>query len=334
MAVEVLTISLTEDQEKVKGDDYITGDRDDNQIVTVLDGGDLDDDDPYVFEFWGKDTPTEPGAGPGGDDQFSFDLSGFDDDFDIEIKSFDEGDCFIFTNFDSYSVVGNVWTFDYTGSDGQPHTVSIDAESTNGTGVACIVVCFAKGTKIRVPAGQMAIEDLQVGDMVHCGDGMQRPIRWIGSRAIDQQTLDLHPELRPVQIKTGALEPGYPARDLYLSPQHRVLLRDWRAELLFGEDEVLATASSLINDSTIRPDMECTQVEYFHLLLDGHQTVFANGIECETLMPAEMAQNALPAEARTEICAIFPELATDLGSFGPLYRMALKPTEIRAMMAL
>lgn len=97
---------------------------------------------------------------------------------------------------------------------------------------------------------------------------------------------------------------------------------------------VLASTVALIKDDTLRPDMECTQVEYFHLLLDGHQDDFATGIEGAALMPTEVGVNPWPGDARTEICAVIPELVTDLNSFGPHYRMALKPTEIRAMMAL
>lgn len=68
MAVEVLTISLDEDSDKVKGKKLVAGDEDDNQIVTVLDGEDDDDNFPstVLFEFWGKGSPTEAGAGPGG----------------------------------------------------------------------------------------------------------------------------------------------------------------------------------------------------------------------------------------------------------------------------
>ncbi|MBE1282451.1 MAG: hypothetical protein GJ676_03990 [Rhodobacteraceae bacterium] len=333
MAVEVLTISLEEDEDKVKGKDLIAGDENDNQIVTVLDGGDLEDEGGvYVFEFWGKGTPTEPGAGPGGDDEFYFDLSGFDDDFHIEVKSFDERDCFIFTNFDSYSVVNDVYTFQYTGSDGQPHTVSIDAVSQNGTGTVCVVVCFARGTRIRTRGGEKLIEGLKAGDQVLCTDGVLRDIKWIGSRVVPKPELAAHPELKPVRLSRNALAKDKADADLVLSPQHRILLSDWRAELLFGEEEVLVSAQSMINDQTIRPADDLEEVEYFHILLDGHHTVFANGLECETLMPAEMAQHALSAEERSEILTIFPELAHDLSSFGTTCRMTLKPHEVRAML--
>ena len=332
MAVEVLTVTLGVDVtgNKITGKKLISGDADDNQVVTIEDGGNLSGN--YMFEFWGKDAPTEAGAGPGGDDEFHINLSGFDDDFSMSVKSMDPGDCFEFTGFDSYTTVGNVWTFEYTGSDGQPHTVSIDVESENGTGVACVVVCFVRGSRILTVDGIRPIEQLQSGDQVICGDGIRRPIRWIGSSHLDSAQLRAHPELRPIRLASGSLAPGCPRSDLLLSPQHRVLLNDWRAEMLFGEPEVLATATSLQNDTSICPVQTCEGVDYFHILLDGHHTVWANGVECETLMPAEMAQTALSGAAREEICQIFPEIVSDISAFGDLCYPVLKHHEARSLL--
>lgn len=332
MAIEVLTVTLGADVtgDKIKGSDLISGDKDDNQVVTIEDGGNLSGN--YVFEFWGKDGPTEDGAGAGGDDQYNIDLSGFDDDFTMTVKSMDPGDCFEFTGFDSYTTVGNVWTFEYTGTDGQAHTVSIDVESANGTGVASVVVCFVRGSRILTAVGERPIEQLQSGDQLICGDGIHRPIRWIGSLHLDHAQLSAHPELRPIRLAPDSLAPGCPQGELFLSPQHRVLLSDWRAEVLFGEDEVLVTVASLENDGSIRAVQTCREVDYFHILLDGHHTVWANGVECETLMPAEMAQTALSGTARDEICQIFPQIVTDLSSFGRLCHPVLKPFETLALL--
>ena len=333
MAVEILTITLGDDSEKIKADDYITGDRDDTQIVTFVDGGDVGDAGTIVLEFFGKDTPTESGEGPGGNDFFFIDLAGFDDDFDIEVKSMDESDRFRFTNYDRYTVSGTVYTINYTGSDGLPHVMTIDAESQNGTGVISVVMCFVKGTGILTPDGEKPVETLCDGDSVICGDGAHRRIKWIGGREVHADELARSPDLRPVVIRAGAIDENCPTKDLGLSPQHRVLLTDWKAELLFGEDEVLVSAQSLTNDMSVVTDYACQEVTYFHILLDSHQTVFANGLECETLMPAEMSQTALTPEAREEIALLFPELVGDLSNYGQMYRQALKPHEAEALVA-
>ena len=333
MVTQTVTVTLDnpdgDSEVKIKGKnlDDTSGnqvDKNEQQIVTILDGGDLEDDDgdpaTFVFEFFGKTTAD--------DDEFYLDLSGFDDDFNIAVKSQDPGDCWFINGFDSYVVVGNIWTFTYTGTDGLTHTMSIDAESTNNTGVACVVVCFAGGTRIRTPGGERVIEDLQQGDLVCCGDGQNRRIRWIGSQIFNAEELARDTRLRPVVLKSGALGENAPKRALRLSPQHRVLLCDWRAEYLFGEHEILTPAISLINDTTIMQDHSFEPVEYFHILLDEHHTVFAEGLECESLLPAELALTAVDNVAREEIFLLFPKLAADLNHFGPACHRVLKKFEL------
>lgn len=334
MSVEYITISLGGDDDddnktiKVKGKKQAgVEDEDNTQIVTVLDGGESDDDGDdddggdanYLFEFWGNNDADN--------DEFHFDLSGFDDDFSIAVKSMDPDDTFYFSNVDSHTVTGSVWTINYTGTDGKAHTVTIDAVSANTSGVATVVVCFVRGTQIRVPGGEVPIETLRVGDQVVCGDGNVRPIRWVGGRYVGSDELKINSKLRPICFQSGALGEGTPDRPLRLSPQHKVLLQDWRAELLFGEAQMLASAISLQNDSTITRDQQCKDVEYFHILLDGHHTIFANAVECESLMPAELALTALDSAAREEIFTIFPNMVADLDRFGPVCARILKSHE-------
>lgn len=110
------------------------------------------------------------------------------------------------------------------------------------------VVCFTCGAMIRTPGGNVALEDLSAGDLVSTMDNGAQPIRWIGRRALSAGMLDATPRLRPVKIAKGALGNS---RDLLVSPQHRMLLSGNRAEMLFGVDEVLASAKDLIDGDTI-----------------------------------------------------------------------------------
>ena len=87
-------------------------------------------------------------------------------------------------------------------------------------------VCFTRGTLIKTDQGERPIEELAAGDMVLTMDHGYQPIRWIGSskRAATG-------DLAPILIRKGALGND---RDLRVSPQHRMLLQGWQAELLFG----------------------------------------------------------------------------------------------------
>jgi Hint domain-containing protein len=327
VATETLTIAL--DGGDISGSGYISGDKDDTQYVTQTDGGNLSS---FVIKSFGKDSPTESGEGPGGDDEFYLDLSGFDDDFDMEIKSMDAGDTFYVSGALSWSNVGNVYTINYLGSDSQVHQLDIDLESTNGTGIASIVLtCFTKGTKIVTEFGKVAVESLKQGDKILCGDGQLRPIRWLAQRHVSGFELMENPDFRPIRIRKGALGDKRPSADLCVSPQHRILVNDWRAELLFGEAEVLVPAIHLSDDKNITRDYHATDVTYFHFMFDDHQTVWSNDLETESFYPGETALEGVDNAAKTELFRLFPDLQTAPETYGETYRPTLKAHEALSM---
>ncbi|ARO14458.1 hypothetical protein BVG79_01112 [Ketogulonicigenium robustum] len=113
--------------------------------------------------------------------------------------------------------------------------------------------------------------------------------------------------MRPICITAGALGDNLPAQDLRVSPQHRMLVRSKIAERMFG-GEVLVPAVKLTALPGIYVDEAAASVEYFHILFDQHEIVFANGAESESLHTGPIALASLPAASRAEIFAIFPEL--------------------------
>ena len=170
------------------------------------------------------------------------------------------------------------------------------------------IPCFVAGTLIDTEQGQRPVEELSVGDRVLTRDRGSMAIRWIGSRRIDAEILNHFPQLVPVRIRKGAFGPGLPSRDLLVSPQHRVLVVGWQAELLFGEAEVLAHATHLLNDHSIVKVSTTSEVIYYHFALDQHQIVLANSLPAESLLLGEMALSTLTEPSVKELCTIFPEL--------------------------
>jgi hypothetical protein len=170
------------------------------------------------------------------------------------------------------------------------------------------VVCFARGTLIETTRGPVGIEYLSVGDLVRTQAQGYQPVRWIGSRCLTPADLAAHPNLRPIRISEGALGHDLPARDLVVSPQHRILVRSVIAERMFGLREVLVSANKLLPLAGVSVDMFAQQVEYFHVMFDAHQVVFANGAPAESLFPGPQALRVLPPEALDEIARIFPNL--------------------------
>ena len=199
------------------------------------------------------------------------------------------------------------------------------------TDIETIIPCFTPGTLILTDRGEVAVEDLAVGDRVVTRDGGLQAIRWIGRKALSVAHLVVHPALRPVLFPAGALGQGLPARDMRVSPQHRVLLEGARAEMLFGEAEVLVAAIHLVGYCGIRQEMT-PGIDYIHVMCDAHEILCSDGIWTESFQPASRTVGAMDAAQQQEIIALFPELEISEVAF-PSARLTLKAHEARVLLA-
>lgn len=119
----------------------------------------------------------------------------------------------------------------------------------------------------------------------------------------------MRPNLRPILIRKGALGAGSPARDLVVSPQHRILVRSRIAHRLFQDTEILVAAKHLVGLPGIQVTAPPEGVTYFHLLFDRHEIVMSNGAWSESLYTGPEALKSVSDAARREIMALFPDLA-------------------------
>lgn len=181
------------------------------------------------------------------------------------------------------------------------------------------IICFTAGARIATPQGARAIETLEVGDLVVTRDHGLQPIRWIQSRTVAGDG-----KLAPVRIRKGVVTGQ--ERDLVVSPQHRMLFNGYRAELLFGEREVLVAAKHLIDGLDVLRE-EVPQVTYFHMLFDQHEVVYAEGAATESFHPGNTGLASISAAAREELFTIFPELRSMPETYGDTARRCLKRRE-------
>jgi hypothetical protein len=185
------------------------------------------------------------------------------------------------------------------------------------------VACFTRGTMIETSEGEIAIENLSAGTKIFTRDNGFQHLRWIGTK-----TVAARGKMAPILFKEGAIGNRRP---LLVSPQHRMFISGPRAELLFGEPEVLVAAKMLVNEEDIVV-CEGGKVEYYHMLFDNHEIVLANGMLSESFHPGLEGFGAFAEEAREEILALFPELESDgLGSYGQTARRVLKAYEANLM---
>jgi hypothetical protein len=139
--------------------------------------------------------------------------------------------------------------------------------------VAIDVACFCRGTRIRTPDGEVAVETLKPGDLVTTTDGVAKPVTWLGKQTISTRFAD---PLRvwPVRVKAGALGENIPSRDLVLSPDHALFI-----------DGALYQAAALVNGASIarEPTAPRTFV-YYHVELEDHSLIYAENAPAETFV--------------------------------------------------
>ncbi len=132
--------------------------------------------------------------------------------------------------------------------------------------------CFAEGTRIATLRGPVPVEAVRPGDRVLLVDGGSAPVIWVGSRDIDCAAHPRPAEVWPIRIEAGAMAPGRPERDLFLSPDHAVLL-----------DGVLIPVRYLVNGATVarRP---VARIRYFHIELPRHAALLAENLPAESFL--------------------------------------------------
>jgi len=155
-------------------------------------------------------------------------------------------------------------------------------------------LCYLRGTNILTPTGAVPVENLQIGDLVVTRFNNFQPIKWIGRQSYDSRITRADNSQIPVRIHAGALAPNQPARDLYVSPGHSMLIGN-----------TLVLASSLVNGVTITQDFAPETIDYFQIELAMHDCVVAEGAWAETFADGPGLREQF--HNRAEFFALYPQ---------------------------
>jgi hypothetical protein len=194
-----------------------------------------------------------------------------------------QGNSFVFDGAkfkgDTFTYAGTTLTV--TGSSGTPVLTmnnlsgpNLSSSSFVGVGNTIMVVCYAVGTRIRTPAGERLIESLMPGELVLTLSGTTlsaQPVKWVGHRSIN---LAEHPRpetVAPIRILRDAFGAAMPRRDLLVSPDHAI----------FVEGRLIC-ARQLVNGTTIRQETDWRVIDYYHVELDRHAILMADGLPAES----------------------------------------------------
>ncbi|MCB8883771.1 Hint domain-containing protein [Acidisoma cellulosilytica] len=187
--------------------------------------------------------------------------------------------------------------------------------------------CFASGTGIRTARGDIAVEDLAIGDLIVTVSGVLRPVKWLGSRNVDCAHHGRPAAVYPVRVQAGAFGLGVPTRDLFLSPDHA----------LYTED-VLIPVKHLINGKTIA-QTTADSVTYFHVELDAHDVLLAEGLACESYLDTGDRTSFAYGHSVTELHPAWGSEARDIAlltdglSYAPLRVTGMEVELARAALA-
>jgi hypothetical protein len=133
--------------------------------------------------------------------------------------------------------------------------------------------CYAAGTRIATAAGEVAVEDLEIGDYVETLHAGLQKIKWIGRRSYDGRFIAGNKDILPIRIAQGAIGDKIPSRDLFVSPGHAICI-----------DGALIHAFRLVNGESILQASSVESVTYYHIETENHEVIFAENCPAETFL--------------------------------------------------
>jgi hypothetical protein len=270
------------------GDDELSGGSGDDSLFggsgdDVLKGGSGDDllrggeGDDKLFGGSGDDilvggAGDDELTGGSGDDVFRF-SGDFGDDVITDLKSNDTIDLTAFSAITDVSELtiteeNGDTIIEVPGADG---AITVRGMSAAEVMSLIEVACLGRGTLVRTPKGEMPVEALAIGDLVLTQDGQAVAIKWIGRRAYARPFIAASERIAPIHIRAGAFGPELPSLDLYVSPEHAILV-----------DDILVPARLLVDGSAVTQMRDLDRIDYFHLEFDVPQVIFANGVPTES----------------------------------------------------
>jgi hypothetical protein len=160
------------------------------------------------------------------------------------------------------------------GHDPQTGQLNPDLTATQG---------IASGSIVMTLDGEMPVEFLNSGDRIVTRDTGMSVIRSVRS---------FQTTCRAVRLRAGSLGHTRPDRDVVLSADQHVLIRDWRAEALFGGKRAMVPASRLIDGEFVTDlgeiDMLLYQIEF-----DSPHVIYVDGLELYSTQPAVLSDTAI-----------------------------------------
>jgi collagen type I alpha len=226
------------------------------------------------------------------------------------------------------TIVTNIGTYNFDdvayGTRPSGYTPGIDEVRGLAT-VEFTPACFAAGSRILTPEGEVPVEELRSGDLVITAEGSARAIRWAGRRRMYFRLQPAPARSLPIRVQAGTFGPGLPQRDLFLSPDHAIY-----------SDGVLIPIRHLVNGLDIVP-VETETVLYCHVELETHDVLLAEGMPAESFLDTgarnAFANGGISAELHRDFAAPEEPLVWEAMACAPLKVTGAEVARLRQIIA-
>ena len=194
------------------------------------------------------------------------------------IEGFVQGDTIDITGFTatSISTLASNTQVVLTNSGGVHETLTFAAPISNfefktgSFGTELTTICFCTDTQIATPSGEVPVQTLKPGDIVLTAHNGPRTVSWVGTGKV-LATRGKRGVATPVIVRKDALADNLPHRDLHVTKAHSLYI-----------DGVLIPVEFLVNHKSILWDDRAQEVEIYHIELESHDVVIANGVPAES----------------------------------------------------
>ncbi len=285
-------IDIDGNQGDLNLDLFISGAIDPDTVVYV--NGDLDNPLTFTVEFRGL-LPTKNSLASVGPDGIN--LQGLE----VTVLTLSNGDrYFIITDpstLDTFAFNPD----DFLTPADNPAFRAMDAFPNGAFALTNVEVCYAAGTLIATLEGPRPVEDPTPGNMLATLDDRPARVEMLVARTALARDMQIFDTLRPVTLPAGLLGPGRPARDLTVTPLHRILLDDPDLGRIFGEERMYVFARDI--PGVVRGAV--ADRTYYHIVCDHHAALVAEGLGSESLYPGDVALLRLPPKERAAVEAVF-----------------------------
>jgi len=146
----------------------------------------------------------------------------------------------------------------------QPSNPACDVDARSLT-----IYGILAGTNISTLDGTLPVEYLSPGDRIVTRSGAARLV------ALSSQMLRM---AEVVLISASTLGYDRPEVDLFLAPEQQVIIRDWRARVMFGVAAAAIPARRLVDGQFVQL-RTLAEARFFTLRFDTEEVVYAEGLE-------------------------------------------------------